>query len=137
MRSPAILIVATFRAEHIQREHLLSGLPPRLQHDCPRHSLRIGNFSVCETQQLIESSGGPSNPYFAMYLQTRSDGNPFYVLEFPGDLQAQLLLPKDMQGVPESADPRCRGSRACSSRSSLNAWRVFVRTSRRSLQPRR
>jgi AAA ATPase domain len=71
IRSAAILVLATFRGEDVQRDHALAAMLPRLQHDCPTESLRIAEFTVNETAQLIEATCGPAVPELAAYRLPR------------------------------------------------------------------
>jgi len=98
LRTAAILVLATFRGEDVQRYHPLAAMLPRLQHDCPTDSLRIAEFEVSETAQLIESTCGPALPELAAYLNSRADGNPFYVTEILRHLQEERLIERDAAG---------------------------------------
>jgi predicted ATPase len=74
------------------------GIGQRLQHDCPTESLRIAEFTVSETAQLIESTCGAAAPELAAYVNLRADGNPFYVTEILRHLQEQRLIERDAAG---------------------------------------
>ncbi len=98
LRSAAILVLATFRDEDVQRDHPLAAMLPRLQHDAPTESLRIAELTVGETAQLIESMFGPAVPDLAAYIHFRADGNPFYVTEILRHLQEQHFIERDATG---------------------------------------
>jgi DNA-binding CsgD family transcriptional regulator/tetratricopeptide (TPR) repeat protein len=98
LRSAAILMLATFRGEDVQRDHPLAAMLPRLQHDCPTELLRVAEFTVSETAQLIEATCGPAAPELAAYVNIRADGNPLYVTEILRHLLERHLLERDATG---------------------------------------
>jgi DNA-binding CsgD family transcriptional regulator/tetratricopeptide (TPR) repeat protein len=93
-----ILMIASIRTEDIHRDHPLFAMLPRLQHDCPTEVLRLDEVSVEDTAELIESRSGPCTRELAVHLHTRSQGNPFYVVELLRDLLEQRRLERDSDG---------------------------------------
>src|SRR5262249_27152255 len=64
----------------------------------PTDLLRLGELSVEDTAELVESRSGPCTPELALHLHTRSEGNPFYAVELFRDLLEQRRLDQDAAG---------------------------------------
>lgn len=98
LRAAPVVVIATFRVEEVLRDHQLSPMLSRLQHDCPTEQFHIARLSPSETGQLVESRAGAASPELVAQLHARSEGNPFYIVELLRDLQDRHLLRMDPTG---------------------------------------
>lgn len=93
-----LVVLATYRAEEIRREHPLYAALPRLVRDRPVETIHLEGLSPLDTARLVEASYGPCSVELADHLHARSEGNPFFITELLRDLAARWLLARDAEG---------------------------------------
>jgi ATP/maltotriose-dependent transcriptional regulator MalT len=96
-RAP-VLLVATYRAEALQRSNSLFDVLPRLHRDRPIATLRLDNLDLAAIGRLVEACHGPCSQELAAYLHSRSDGHPLFLVELLRDLGERGLLRRDAAG---------------------------------------
>ena len=104
----ALMVLVTYRAEGVQRQHPLSDVLPQLYRDRPTETIRLGQLNVADAARLVESRYDRCSPALATYLHTRSDGNPLFLVELLRDLTEQRLLAHDDEGrlLPPAGSPQ-------------------------------
>jgi ATP/maltotriose-dependent transcriptional regulator MalT/DNA-binding SARP family transcriptional activator len=93
-----LLVIATYRAEELHRDHPLYDRLPSLQRNRLLEVIRLAPFSVDDTARLVEAYHGPCSPRLARYLHERSEGHPLFLVELLNDLADQKLLAQDALG---------------------------------------
>ena len=98
LESTRLAVLATYRAEEVNRAQPLYAVLPRLQRDCPVETIRMTELSQLDTALLVETRYGPCSPEMATHLHARAEGNPFYLVQLLRDFAERQLLIRDDEG---------------------------------------
>ncbi len=99
--SAPILLLITYRTTEVTRAHPLHRLLPLLVREALAVRIDISPLNHDDVRALIEDTYQlpvESSSRLASSLQQRSDGNPFFVVEFLRSLEGSVLLPTDGGG---------------------------------------
>ncbi|MEZ4520188.1 MAG: AAA family ATPase [Thermomicrobiales bacterium] len=92
-----ILIVASYR-DGLSRQNSLYQALPALVRDCGAQRIDLRPFSVEATRELVLSRYGledEQEQLLTHYLQSRSDGNPFFIRELLRTLESEKALHRE------------------------------------------
>ncbi|MDQ4135960.1 MAG: AAA family ATPase, partial [Pseudomonadota bacterium] len=90
-----VLLLVTYRADDVTRDHPLYALIPRLVREARAERLDLKGLSDDETRALVQANYRLSEAderRLAAYLQQRTDGNPFYIGEVLRALEEEGVL---------------------------------------------
>ncbi len=101
LASAPILLLITYRTTDVTRAHPLHRLLPLLVREALAVRIDISPLTHDDVRALIEDTyrlPAESSSRLASSLQQRSEGNPFFVVEFLRSLEGSVLLPTDDGG---------------------------------------
>lgn len=91
----SLLLVATFRADEVARDHHLFTLLPLLVREAGAARIELASLTAADVRELLGKLyilSGEDEARLAGYLQQRAEGNPFYVTEVLRVLEHERLL---------------------------------------------
>ena len=93
-----LFLIATYRAEEIDRYHPLHDLLPILRRNSYVERIRLLPLNVDDTARLVEAHLGPCTSRLATYLHSRAEGHPLFLVELLKDLIERKLVTQGALG---------------------------------------
>lgn len=99
LEQAGILIIITYRADALLRDHPLTQLLPILLRNRPVETIELAPLDLEGTRLLVDAWLGPCSPALARYLHRRAEGHPLFLVELLSDLTGKHLLTEDGSGL--------------------------------------
>ena len=97
-----LLLVATYRAEEIDRRHPLAALVPLLVREAPTERLGLRPLDTAGAQELVRARHDLAEPAvqrLSAYLIERTEGNPLFLTELLRSLEEERLIERTAKGA--------------------------------------
>jgi DNA-binding NarL/FixJ family response regulator len=97
-----LLLVATYRAEEIDRRHPLAAFVPLLVREAPTERLGLRPLDTAAAQELVRARhdlAGPAVQRLSAYLIERTEGNPLFLTELLRSLEEERLIERIARGA--------------------------------------
>src|SRR5215204_5917445 len=97
-----LLLVATYRAEEIDRRHPLAALIPLLVREAPTERLGPRPLDTAAAQELVRARHDLAEPAvqrLSAYLIERTEGNPLFLTELLRSLEEERLIERIARGA--------------------------------------
>ena len=101
-----LLLVATYRAEEIDRRHPLAALVPLLVREAPTERLGLRPLDTAAAQELVRARHDLAEPAvqrLSAYLIERTEGNPLFLTELLRSLEEERLIERIARGASAQA----------------------------------
>src|SRR5918995_1102369 len=101
-----LLLVATYRAEEIDRRHPLAALVPLLVREAPTERLGLRPLDTAAAQELVRARHDLAEPAvqrLSAYLIERTEGHPLFPTELLRSLEEERLIERIAQGASAQA----------------------------------
>src|SRR5215212_10694510 len=101
-----LLLVATYRAEEIDRRHPLAALVPLLVREAPTERLGLRPLDTAAAQELVRARHDLAEPAvqrLSAYLIERTEGNALFLTELLRSLEEERLIERIARGSSAQA----------------------------------